>query len=256
MANIRDRNFGYEFETSTPLDDLKKIAKPIIESVYGKRRFRCSSQADPTENNNFWHLKIEPSSETELCTPISTTGDLTKIAKVASLLKKEGVKITDSDSLHVHVSAEDVDPRVVLATWIQYESAIKNCFPQRRWKESKNAFNVEFIKYKGEKRKVADFLQDALYDSEFGNCLLNFEHYKKRKTIEFRISEGTLEEDHVKNWAKFCIYFVNKCKSFDAFSMLCNNVNKECAFSLSNDFSIKDNNLINWIKDRYEANLK
>jgi len=257
MPTVSDRHFGYEFEASTPLKEMKKIIKPIIETVYGKNCLKCSTGNPSTEKNyKYWHLKDEPSSEAELCTPISTIKDLKKISQVAKEMSKNGVKITKDDSLHIHVQANDVDPRTVLAAWIQYESVIKDCFPARRWKKSCNPYNVEFIKYKGNNKKVADFLKDAIQESECRSHLLCFDHFKERKTIEFRISEGTLDPDHVQYWAKFCICFVSRCKKLDPIEMLCSDVNYECVYSLADVFNMKEKKLREWLFERHDSKLR
>lgn len=253
MTNIRDRKFGCELELSTPFHEVKKIFVPIIKNVYKERCVKCSESADSTYSNyNYWHLKTEPTSESEICTPISTHKDLPKIKKVIKNLSKQNVLITKEDSLHVHVEASDVPLANILALWIEHESAIKKCFPKRRWK---GTYSPEIVEFKGTNKNVASFLEKAIEDSKKHYCCLSFNHYDNRKTVEFRISEGTVNPNHIRNWTKFCLIFINYAKKLDPIKCLCNYVNTSCIDELIVEFRIRDQELINWLKMREKSKL-
>lgn len=250
MANILDRTFGCEFEFSTPLSEMKDIVKQVIKRTYGEKWLKISKSNDDTSNNfNHWHLKKEPSSETELCTPISTAKDLPKIKRVISLLSKEGIKVTSDDSLHVHIWAGDASQKAVLAAWIRYESVIKSCFPKNRHQKSL-AYNKPILEYKGFTKNVASFLMKAIEANELTHHLVNIEHFRGRKTVEFRISEGTLDPLHVYCWVKTCLYFVNHIKREDPFDVLCSPVNTKTLNDFIKEFGIKDKKVVQWLKER------
>jgi hypothetical protein len=250
MANIIDREFGCEIEISTPFEDSKEILKPIIEKEYGERTLQAiQNYYDSTNNYKKWHLKIDTTTEAELCTPISKFNQLKHIKKVVEKARKEGIEITKRDSLHVHVQANDVDPRNVLAAWLLFESTIKDCFPSHR---HKNDYSSQLIKCRRKGKNIANFLMRAIIESEDHHCIISFHHYEDRKTIEFRISEGTLSGDHIRNWVKFCLCFVNAAKKIDPVITICKEINSTNIDDLIEWMKIKDKKLQSWLRKRHQ----
>jgi len=263
---INNRPFGCEFEVSTSFQTLKKIIAPIIKKIYGKYQLYAREETfDSDTRTNKWHLKLEPSSVSEFCTPISTFKDIKRICQVIEELDKNDIKITNDDSLHVHVSIPDVDPKHIIATWLQYDYEIKRCFPKHRWDKDKEAYNDEILKYKGKKKRVADFLKDAISSSESHQSILSFSNYEERKTVEFRISEGTLDPEHVYCWIKFCLYLVNYAKTIeDPILLVCEELNQKTLYEMMDDLDIDDERVLDWLikrrgkkrKERVRQSLK
>jgi len=249
MKNINDRRFGCEIEVSTPFDKAKELFVPIIKSIYGPRSIRAQEKhCDTTGNRKYWHLKDEPTTESELCTPISTWKDIKNIQKVMSKIQKVGIKITRDDSIHVHVQANDVDPRNILVAWLFYESTIKKCFPAHR-RKNENCFSL--IKEKGKDKNIAYFLMNAILESEDHKSIISFNHYEERKTVEFRISEGSDDPNHIRNWILFCLTFVNESKKIDPILTICHEVNTTNICDLIYSLGIKDKKLSDWLEMRY-----
>ena len=131
---IQDRNFGCEFEFSTLYHDFLKISKPIIENIYGQGCLKHSEKWYES-NNNFrqWHLKLDSSTESELCTPVSKLEDIDHITNVMSSLgKNKDIKITKNDSFHIHMDVKDLDREAILILWMRYEKIIFSLFPTHR----------------------------------------------------------------------------------------------------------------------------
>jgi hypothetical protein len=247
--NILNRPFGCEIEISTDFDEVRPILRDAVKKVYKKPLlYAKNSSFDSCIKTNKWHLKDDTTTMSEICTPISTFKDMNNICKVAKSLIQNDVKITNSDSFHVHVSASDVDPKNILACWLQYESVIKECFPKRR---RKGDYCTELIDYRGKSKKnIAQFLIQAIEDSECHFSIMSFTHYAKRKTVEFRISEGTLNPEHIRNWVKFCLYFVNYSKRVDPLMLVCDSVNNKTLNEMILEMGIKDQKLIQWLRKR------
>lgn len=253
MAHINDRPFGIELEFSTSVNDMKKIIIPIIDKVYGDRsKLRVSHSHCSTFKNDYWHLKSEPSSESELCSPISTGADLPHICKVIKELGKSRAKVTRNDSFHLHIWSGDIDINQLVASWLKYESVIKKCFPEHRWVGG--SYNQPVLKYKGRSKNIATFHQGAIVNNE-KHKILNIGHYKYRKTVEIRISEGTTDPDHVYCWTKACLSFMNGMKSSDVVRMLCENVNNETIHDFVRRF-IREQRVEKWLKMRFSHGIK
>jgi len=248
--NILDRPFGCEIEISTDFDDAKPILKKILDQIYKKPMLYAKRDVfDSCIKTNKWHLKIDNSTMSEICTPISTFKDISKICKVAKKMKQNKIKITHDDSFHIHVHSPDVNPRNVLICWLQYESVIKDCFPERR---RTGDYSMELIPYTGKRKKnISEFLIKAIDESENHHSIISFSHYEQRKTIEFRISEGTLNPEHIRNWVKFCIYFIQHSKKIDPLLIVCDNVNDKTLYEMIDEFNIKDKQVIKWLTKRH-----
>jgi len=250
MAKIMDRHFGCEIEISTPFQEAGEAFESIINLIYGPKSLLIkNSYFDSINNYKKWHLKTEITTEAELCTPISTFKTIKKIQDVSKMASSAKIEISTNDSLHVHVQANDVDPRNVLAAWLLYERTIKDCFPAYR---RKNDYSSQLIKCKTQKKNIANFLMGAITDSQEHHCIISFNHYEERKTIEFRISEGTLDPDHIRNWVKFCLIFVDAAKKIDPVITLCKEVNDSNINDLISELKINDKKLQEWLKDRYK----
>lgn len=249
MANLNNRHFGCEIEMSTPFEDCKKIITPIIKKIYGPRSIKSEeAHCDTIGNYKYWHLKEEPSSESELCTPISTWKNIGNIQNVIKQIQKTKIKITRNDSVHVHVQANDVDPRNILSAWLFYESTIKKCFPKHR-RINENCPGL--IKEKGKHKNIAYFLINAILESESHKSIISFHNYEERKTVEFRISEGSLDQNHIRNWILFCLTFINTSKKIDPILTICQEVNSTDIDDLIIALDIKDKKLSEWLETRY-----
>lgn len=103
--NLYSRNFGCKFEFSTDFSEMEVISSEVITEIYGENKLKAIQKWYKSNNNyDRWHLKLDSSTMSELCTPISTLSDLKSIMEV---LKKIGnfkkVKVTQKDSFHVHM---------------------------------------------------------------------------------------------------------------------------------------------------------
>jgi len=248
------RKFGCEFEFSTRYDQIKPIISKIIHKYFGNNSLYCKEEAYQSINNIKWNLKTDATTESELCTPISTLKQMDKICDVIKEIDRNDIKITDKDSLHVHLDIAGIDKEKVLALWLKYEPVIFSLFPLRR----RNCFYCErSIKSKGSKKNTASFFKDALNSTEDHHSAISFSivdyiKNKKRKTVEIRVAEGTKNYKMVRNWVLFCIYFIESSKKIDAMKIMCDYPYKSTLYDMLNEINIKDKELLEWIEKRHD----
>jgi len=103
------RKFGIELEFSSEFDAIKNVIKNVIQKVYGYNKLYIKKGVFKSISGKKWILKEDHSTAAELTAPASSFSDLHNIMKVIKYLKKSAkCKITDKDSMHIHISANNV----------------------------------------------------------------------------------------------------------------------------------------------------
>ena len=235
--------FGCEFEYSTPWQQTLDMVKPIIKKVYGSNCINANNSYFESINNKKWDLKLDGTTECELCTPVSKYSDLTKICKVIGSLD---TKITESDSLHVHVDCGKIEKYAILAGWLKYEDVIFHLFPEHRRKN--DSYCAKLIE-KGKKQDlIAQFFENAVKECESHYTALSFSQTKR--TIEFRIAEGTKDPVFVYAWVNFLLYFVEYCSKLDPTVAICKHIKEPNLQQMISDLNIYDPKVIEWLEAR------
>ena len=246
--NLYFRKFGFELEFSTQFDDVEPIVKRLLGRVYNKKKITIS-KVFGDDNNHFrkWELKYDGSTESELTTPISTLKNFSKISKIIQGLKEKNLKITQKDSVHVHMQANDVPKHNIIAAWIQIESAILQCFPKHR---RNNSYCEKIIKNK-RYDKISDFFIKAEDESFNHHSIVSLQYYPERKTVEFRVMEGNLNQEDIKAWIRFCMIFLHYAKTIDPVEIICDKVkNKMNLDKMMAMMSIEDQLVIEFLERR------
>jgi hypothetical protein len=214
------RRFGFELEFSTPFDEVKKIIKPLILRTYGPKMLSIDQLFNDSNNNHFkkWELKYDGSTECEITTPISIIKNFDKIEKVINIIKNKNVKISDKDSVHVHMQANDVPKHNIIAAWIQIEATLLNCFPKHR---RNNTYCEKLIGENEKKHKISDFFINTEEEAFNHHSIASLQYYDERKTVEFRMMEGNLNPNEIKQWVKFCMLFLNYAAKIDPVKIIC-----------------------------------
>jgi len=95
--------------------------------------------------------------------------------------------------------------------WSRCENAIFSLVnKQRAINDSCQKIGGSFKKGMSELMKVADDHHAAL------SCC----YYEDRKTVEFRVAEGTRDWEFIEAWVHFCVAFVDYCQRADPIKML------------------------------------
>lgn len=241
--------FGCEFEFSTDIEIVANIVKEVLGNELTHRNEYFKSK-----NNRKWHLKTDSSTCCELCTPVSSYDDMEYICSVIQHISRSKIKTTKNDSMHVHVRTNKVSKENLITAWIMIEKTLIKCFPKHRRQKygyySKNNYCGMLINHTA-KKNIASLLNSAMKISDDHHSVFSSKYYESRGTVEFRISEGTTKIKHVKNWVKFCLQFINFAKDINPYESLTSIPYKMNIEELISVMNIRDYNLGQWLKERY-----
>lgn len=261
----RYRNFGCEFEFSTDYNDMLQIANPIIKEIYGNNRLKAEKGWYKSHNNfKRWHLKLDSSTLSELCTPVSTFSDIDNITQVLSKIgENEKVQITKNDSFHVHMDVGDLDMEPILVLWMKYEKVIFSLFPKHR--RNNKIYCGRSIPNDRSKKDAALYLKDAIDNTMDHHSAISFYFFKRhikskrivRNTVEFRLGEGTTDPVFIRNWVLFLNVFLNHCQNIkvsDVVQILCERIIDNDMDGLKlmiKELGVKDLLLKKWLNKRF-----
>jgi hypothetical protein len=213
------RAFGVELEvcdTGVNKGTLSKVIRKTdkLHSVF-------VSGWNPTYETTKWHVKNDSSCGLEVASYKSKgIGDLLNIAAVAEAIQEAGGVVNEKCGMHVHVDVSDFSPTqvaTVIAFWIKIEKVIANMLPSHRVNNKYCKFLTHYLskKIKQFNSNSSAFWQLVKPDLS-GNynkqrrVSLNVWNYayanhfslNTRKTLEFRMPEGTLDSKEIKNWLR------------------------------------------------------
>lgn len=210
MRKKYTRKFGVEFEFLCEWKILKKYASKVIKEVYGPRSYYAKEDSfDSDFRLNQWHIKEENINISELTTPLSQHKDVERICKVIDYLRESDIKVDDNCGLHVHIDIHDIDKYHLMGAWLWCERSIMKCFPVER---RKSGFCECMIEKPLNKRLIAKILEEKTDESEHMKDV-NLGNYDNRKTVEIRLSEGSLDTTWIRAWIKFLLRWVDFAKS-------------------------------------------
>jgi len=243
------RRFGVEIEMgSTP---SKKKVKEIVS--YLSDRDVVLTNYKISDENNYWHVKDDATcgplgrngpKGVEVASFIGENQkDLDHIADIAEGLYKVGCRVNDNCGLHIHAEVKDltVDQMgVIMAYWIKLEQVLFLALPFRRfsnpyckfvcndvlgesytYQSCRSLINKE-IKWSA--RDLWIILQPTNinhFENDDRKVNLNIVNYTKaklyqndrRKTLELRWPEGTLDATNIQCWVKLFLSFIDTCKN-------------------------------------------
>ena len=240
------RSFGVEVEYACTFKELKSIASKAIEQIYGKNSWVSKkSKYETVTKTDKWHIKMENDSTSELCSPLSTLHDISKMKKVYKLIQKSGIKCDEDCGVHLHVDCGDSEPNKILACWLYCEDAMFDCcHPDRKdnacceaetncIKKNKSIYEListDFISYRH--TSSVDFVW---YDPDDSRV--------KRKSVEVRVKEGTTNANNLVAWIKFVVKWFDWVERQDIIEILKSKPNKINLESLIEDMGLKEREL-------------
>ena len=240
------RRFGIEIEINNTIS--RNLIKKVIEN-YSHHKLITSNYRQSI-NNDYWHIKNDASCGRlgdqrdrgwEIASFVgSGYEDLLHIGKIADELKKIGATTNRNCGLHVHVEVDDFDETdmgTFLVYWMKVEWLLLNAVSPLRDLE----YCAEMTRYLPHlfgchyKRIIVDPKRlwenfrpmkangdvcTSLWNNWYRWRAINLVNYNralskpkfKRKTIEFRIPEGTVESEDIINWTRLFINFVDNTK--------------------------------------------
>lgn len=238
------RRFGIEIELNksvpkaTLVTAIKNCSNHQVQSVY-----HCRSV-----NNKTWHVKFDITCGDdeedldggwEVASFVGhTPQDIIHMGSVATALKEVGGEVNEYCGLHIHAEAHDLLPcqvGVILAHWIKIEHVMKAMVaPYRRFEHCELLGDV--LSYSnGSKFRSLYADPETLYEeflppkddddedddpNDYRYRAINIINYylalkdkrRKRKTLELRLPESTLEENDVIGWCRLYLNFIERAK--------------------------------------------
>jgi hypothetical protein len=203
--------------------------------------------AETRRNDDFWHVKYDST-----CGPLGKYNDsgweiasyigcghnhVKSISGIADWLANAGLKTNRNCGLHIHADASDLTNSQVgslMARWIKIESYLFGICSKRRSKsiyckplKEKYREMVGFG-YEYDPHNTARFWSFMsprnfnTHNNDEKKCALNFVGYAygqimsnyDKSTIELRLPECILETDHVLNWVRLFLNFIDSCKDY------------------------------------------
>ena len=240
-----NRCFGVELEVSNNFNkcDLKRVIKDN-----SLRKIRVSGWAQ-SNNNDYWHIKDDstcgPLGESgehgwEVASfKAKGIDDLLHIGEVADALYESGVQVNDHCGLHIHADVSLFSPKRVatlLARWIKIESILEQMVPFRRRRNYHCRFWMRDYRVKEYVYRISSnesiwgsqSFWEAMRPTNLGihqndqkRVTLNLVNYalaestgnNRRKTVELRLPEGTLNGNDIVNWVRFFLNFVDESET-------------------------------------------
>jgi len=235
------RRFGVEFELSNNLSK-KKIRDIIEENSQIKVK---TTRYSLSYENNFWHIKNDAScgphgsngcSGIEIATYIcSGLRDANHISHVINKVSSKNGKINKYCGLHVHVDVSDHEEEDVgrlIMYWLQIEKILMYALPNSRHNNKYCRplnFSIDnwvanyFYKKLGYKfvAKLFKPKNDPISMTNSKRSTMNINNFyqaydlgnNRRKTIEFRCPEGSVNGKDAKAWVFLFVNFVDYVKS-------------------------------------------
>jgi hypothetical protein len=211
-----NRKFGLELEFSSKIEAVRKIVEPVLQvpNFYVE-------DSHSKSNGRIWHLKTDSSTESELATPIMTLDSphYDKFIHLIKTIKSSKLRITRNDSVHVHIHIPDIRLENLVIAWIFHERQFMNIFPPHR----RNGTYTAPYAYKPRRKNyfnLAHYFQQTENTRTDHHQNLSFFWYEDRKTVEFRMMEGTLDERDIQMWLSVIMQFLEYAKTIDTVKYL------------------------------------
>lgn len=201
----KHKHVGVEIECFGPLDNFE-LAKKLTEAglnKYIQRKDDRSIEADYYDDDGemlFTH---------ELCILAQQRYIYRIVKQVCNLLQKENFQVNKTCGLHVHLDMRSrsvknsfkrlVNNQILLEDKVDY-ARVDGEFCSRNKTTNIN----DILKYYGKDDPIDDYdLEQDVQNERF--LAINPIAYKKYKTLECRLHEGTIEANKIKDWIKLLI---------------------------------------------------
>lgn len=235
--NFRNsRRFGVELEFG------KEISKPkVVKTIQEFSNYKVKSLGHvASRGNNLWHVKTDCTCGAdgyggwEVASFVGKTHrDIMHIGGAAKALKDSGAKVNRNCGLHVHVEIADFEKKdvgVLMGCWLKIEKIMRLAISKKRYLDYCHPIEKEtdwgwighyYGKYYSPQELYEIYIPHCRAEAdEFRYRAINIVNYYKglrnknykRKTVEYRLPEGTLEENDVVNWTRLFVNFTDTVK--------------------------------------------
>jgi len=246
------RRFGIEFEFECSWERLRWYASRAVNKIYGKGRYYAKKDRFTSDFElDKWHIKEENNGVAELTTPVSRLRDIRSICEVIKSFHGK-FQPQDDCGLHVHIDVSDLDQYHIMGAWLLCERGIIRCFPQSR---RRSGFCEKIISDPHVSRNLIAKILEAETDSASHGDAVDFTEYSERKTIEFRLSEGSMDVEWIRSWITFLLYWIDFVKKKNPSLIPCEKCNSIAFDSLLDELNLDDRTR-EVMEDRYEKYRK
>lgn len=218
-----ERMIGVEIELNS-LDNRDFLSNPLLRgempfgieqvsrliSNIGLESEVHSWQYD--HGNKKWSCKPDASCGIEVCSPVLRFCELDQIFDVLDTINREdSIKADNRCSFHVHVDLSDDEVGSVLAWWIKCEHVFMD-FATAHRKNNKYCRGVGLTSlFNSDDPVIPCVLVKKMSDKYLTTNSFHFFN-KKRRSIEFRLAEGTKNSEFASNWIALIFCFIDACK--------------------------------------------
>jgi hypothetical protein len=237
------KNFRNNRRFGTELEFGKTISKhEVVKTIQDFSNYKVKSVGHiASRGNKLWHVKTDCTCGAdgyggwEVASFVGKNHrDIMHIGGAAKALKDSGAAVNRNCGLHVHVEIADFQKRdigVLMARWLKIEKIMRlaiskkreldYCVPIRKvtdWRWLEHYFGKYYspqelyeLYMPCNREDVDEFRYRAINIVNYYRGLRNKNY--KRKTVEYRLSEGTLEENDVVNWVRLYVNFTDTVKN-------------------------------------------
>jgi hypothetical protein len=232
-----NRRFGTELEFGKTVSKSK-----VVKTIQEFSNYKVKSIGHvASRGNNLWHVKTDCTCGAdgyggwEVASFVGKNHrDIIHIGGAAKALKDSGAEVNRNCGLHVHVEIADFEKRdigVLLACWLKIEKIMRLAVSKKRYLDYCRLIKLEtdwkwlghyYGKYYSPQDLYDLYMPNNRDDvDEFRYRAINIVNYYKglrnksykRKTVEYRLPEGTLEENDVVNWLRLYVNFTGTVKT-------------------------------------------
>jgi hypothetical protein len=227
---MKTLNFGIEIETVglNKLAPANAIQRVVGGVVHGDANRATVTMADGRVWRAVSDGSLSGSINGEVVSPILTYADLEPLQNVVRALRGAGARADDSCGIHIHVGAEGMDARALsnlIKMMNKHELIIEKALgvSEARLQRYCRRVNPDMMRrletqrprtlsdmnrvWYGVARTHADRYDSSRYHA------LNVNSFFVRKTVEFRLFNGTLHAGEVKAYVQLCLALAAKAMS-------------------------------------------
>jgi hypothetical protein len=224
---MKTLKFGIEIETVGL--GWAGLAAAIQKVVGGTTQYTSGGMELTAADGRVWSVvrdgSLSGSVNGEIVSPILTYADLEPLQEVVREVRKAGARVDSSCGIHVHVGAESFDARAVAnlvkmmnkheliiekalgvseARLVRYCKRVDQAMMQRLESQRPQTLAAMNRVWYGQETTSPRRYDDSRYHA------LNLNSFFVRKTVEFRLFNGSLHAGEVKSYVQLCLALAAK----------------------------------------------
>ena len=220
--DFSERRFGIEIEflTHTKIEGRQRqLYQGTVVSTLNSNGVACAYEDYNHEVRTHWKLTTDSSCGWELVSPpLSGIEGLEEVAKVCDILERKlNIEVDQSCGLHVHVEADELtyeDIKNVVLRYALHEKTIDSFMPKsRRDYNNYYCLSIRHALNNNEFKKAKTIQNLSRYMGNERYSKINLQSYVRYGTVEFRQHSGSVNDEKICNWIKFCVEFVDATRA-------------------------------------------